>query len=99
MLAYPVTEVYMLTQSHRKLCIRLKLLNKRTCGESSGKITALSQNEEETREATLNALLSARLAVDSVGITSVSRQSDIQNIIHKGPVCKQQAEQRHQSPH
>ena len=50
------------------------------------------------REATLSALLSARPAVvaAAVGFTYVTKQSETtQNIIHKGPICRQQAELRH----
>lgn len=53
---------------------------------------------KEVRKASLSALLSERPAVvaASVGITYETKQSvTTQNIIHKGPVCRQQAELGH----
>lgn len=53
---------------------------------------------KEVRKASLSALLSERPAVvaASVGITYETKQSGTtQNIIHKGPVCRQQAELGH----
>lgn len=50
------------------------------------------------RQTSLSALLSERPAVvaASVGITHETKQSETtQNIIHKGPICRQQAELRH----
>lgn len=50
------------------------------------------------RQASLSALLSERPAViaASVGVTHETKQSETtQNIIHKGPVCRQQAELGH----
>lgn len=50
------------------------------------------------RKASLSALISERPAVvaTSVGITHETKQSETtQNIIHKGPVCRQQAELGH----
>lgn len=50
------------------------------------------------RQASLSALLSERPTVvaASVGITYETKQSETtQDIIHKGPVCRQQAELRH----
>lgn len=50
------------------------------------------------RQASLSALLSERPAVvaASVGITYETKQSETtQDIIHKGPVCRQQAELGH----
>lgn len=85
-------------------CIAIKLLKKLNCGVSSRKsTTALSQKgvwwgSERVRQASLSALLSERPTVvaASVGVTYKTKQSETtQNVIHKGPVCRQQAELGH----
>lgn len=92
----------MLFESHYyclNAAFSIKLLSELNCEESSRKVRPWAKRVwregERWDRPVLSALLSERPAVAaaSVGITYETKQSvTTQDIIHKGPVCRQQAE-------